>query len=244
MARVPPFLALAAAASVALVGAIFFLQVTPAQAHEQLASSSPAENERLTAAPAEIELNFTNEILTIGAIVRVTDPAGITWHQGEPTLTGSRAVMRVDPALPSGSYTAAWRVVSADGHPISGVIPFTVETGIPGTTGVPGTTGIPGTTGATDAADSAASGSDAAAAENAAGSAGPASTSPSGPSGLLRSVLIGIIGSLVAGSIAAAAWALARKTRGPKRIAEPRAAPKPDTTESVPSGPDSGSSSG
>jgi hypothetical protein len=35
----------------------------------------------------------------------------------------------LQPGAPAGSYTVAWRVTSADGHPVSGAFSFTAEPG-------------------------------------------------------------------------------------------------------------------
>ncbi|AMB60592.1 hypothetical protein AWU67_15410 [Microterricola viridarii] len=105
---------------------MLFAGVSPAYAHDQLLSSSPGTDERLTTAPTEVTVEFTDEIMDLGTVLLLSDAAGTTWELDEPALDGARVVASVAATLPDGGYTLAWRVVSADGHPISGVIPFTV----------------------------------------------------------------------------------------------------------------------
>ncbi|RZU66605.1 hypothetical protein EV379_2968 [Microterricola gilva] len=99
---------------------------TPAFAHDQLAASDPAAGAALESAPSEVSLQFTDNVLTIGAIVLVVDADGTSWADGDAVLDGPTVSTRVAGEMPDGAYEIRWRVVSADGHPISGVIPFTV----------------------------------------------------------------------------------------------------------------------
>lgn len=106
-----------------------------ASAHEDLLRSTPAAGEQLDVAPTEVELEFTDEVLTVGAIVIVADANGDDWVAAEPIL--ERSIVRVPllDGMPDAGYEIRWRVVSADGHPISGLIPFTVGDAEPFSTG-------------------------------------------------------------------------------------------------------------
>jgi len=110
-------------AGVMLIGAM------PASAHDQLISSSPGENEHLAEAPSQVTLTFSDDVLAfegMGAVIRISGPSGDTWQEGDATTDGSVVTGAVARDMPDGAYTLAWQVVSADGHTISGVIPFTV----------------------------------------------------------------------------------------------------------------------
>jgi methionine-rich copper-binding protein CopC len=139
---------------------------SPAAAHDALVSSSPAEGEQLAAPPAQITLEFSNEVLAMGAEVQVNDTTGRNWVAGEVTITGGTVVAAVDEGMPAGSYEVLWRVVSADGHPISAAIPFSVLQGVTPTPvatptptvtaeAVPSPTASPTSAATTDAAASA-----------------------------------------------------------------------------------------
>lgn len=99
---------------------------TPAFAHDQLAASSPPAGAALESAPSEVSLQFTDNVLPIGAIVLVVNTNGTSWADGDAILDGPTVSTRLADEVPDGAYEIRWRVVSADGHPISGVIPFTV----------------------------------------------------------------------------------------------------------------------
>lgn len=97
-----------------------------ASAHDQLVSSSPRSGEYLKAAPKTVTLQFVNPVLTIGAVVKVVDGTGVDWSTGDVALDGSVVTKDLKTDMPDGAYRILWRVVAADGHPISDVVPFTV----------------------------------------------------------------------------------------------------------------------
>lgn len=106
----------------ALIGAS-----TAASAHDTLTDSSPAEGDTLTEPPSELHLTYSATILELGAAVEVTDTDGGSWPTGELVVDGAEVTVPLSEDLPNGSYEVTWRVTSSDGHPISGVIPFTVD---------------------------------------------------------------------------------------------------------------------
>ena len=96
-----------------------------ASAHSALIGTFPADGETLTTAPEAITLQFNEEPLDGMVDVAITDAAGAM------VATSTAAVEGVEVAIPwpgtigAGDYTVAYRVVSADGHPITGTITFT-----------------------------------------------------------------------------------------------------------------------
>lgn len=116
---------LAAAVGTALAIAAPLAGATTASAHSALVSSDPAPGAALAAAPAQITLTFNEDVLEMGAAVFVVDAAGVD-HAGEPVVAGPVVTVPIEGVLPGGAIEARWRVVSADGHPISDVLPFTV----------------------------------------------------------------------------------------------------------------------
>lgn len=116
-------------AGVAAVLALLFASAAPASAHDELASSSPAAGEALATAPDAIALQFTDDVLALGAVVVVADASGRDWAAGPPDIRGTDLTAALTAGMPAGTYEVQWRVVSSDGHPISGAIPFTVAAG-------------------------------------------------------------------------------------------------------------------
>lgn len=126
MPRSRPLVAGLAVAVVALCAT-----AVPASAHDKLISSDPASDQKLAEAPAEVSLTFSADVLDMGAAVVVSDAAGTEWVSAAPTVDGPTVTAVLDPGMPDAGYEIRWRVVSSDGHPISGVVPFTVGDGEP-----------------------------------------------------------------------------------------------------------------
>ncbi|PFG43607.1 hypothetical protein ATJ88_2313 [Isoptericola jiangsuensis] len=103
----------------------------PASAHDELISSDPSADTVLDAAPDEVSLTFSDELLDLGAVVVVADAAGDDWAAGPPVLDGDQVTVPVTDGMPDAGYEVRWRIVSADGHPISGVVPFVVGDSTP-----------------------------------------------------------------------------------------------------------------
>ncbi|MEV7969597.1 copper resistance CopC family protein [Sphaerisporangium sp. NPDC088356] len=114
------------AAALALVVAIVLgtAFAPPALAHTALKSSDPKKGATVESLDS-VTLTF-NEAVRF-PVVLVRDAGGHAYHDGKPKTDGPTVTQKVSGALPSGKYTIAWRVVSDDGHPIEGEIPFTVK---------------------------------------------------------------------------------------------------------------------
>lgn len=213
------FIARAATAGLALS----FLGLTtalPAQAHDSLVSTSPAEGETITTDPGEVSLTLTGAPQSSDAlqttIIEVTAGDGHPASSGEVTIDGPVISTGVE-LEHADSYTVDWRTVSADGHPIEGSYVFTYapdgEATTPPTSGTPATaapTGEAGSTGtntgATAPADaeSSAAGADAGQVD-----AAPASQDSDDNTG----TVIGIAAVAVVAA-AAIAFFLGRRARG------------------------------
>lgn len=98
-----------------------------ASAHSELISSTPADGSRLDAAPAQVVLTFSEDIRPEGALVQVTDGEGLAMTDGKLTLDGPKVTQPLSAQLHPGNYTITYKVVSADGHPISDAIAFTLS---------------------------------------------------------------------------------------------------------------------
>ncbi|MCW2829485.1 MAG: copper resistance protein CopC [Aeromicrobium sp.] len=103
------------------------LAAVPASAHAALVGSDPEEGAALSAAPTSITLSFNENIGR--ADVALTSPDGTSVDVSH--ISAVDADVRADVAAvdQKGTYTVAYRVVSADGHPISGSFGFDVTAG-------------------------------------------------------------------------------------------------------------------
>ena len=121
----PPFARLVGAvlATVALVAALVAM-ASPASAHARLEGSSPQDGATLAAVPPEITLKF-NEPIEQG-LNQVSVTSGDTdVAQGDPQVEGKNVYQAIDFGMKPGDYTVTYKVVSADGHPVSGSFSFT-----------------------------------------------------------------------------------------------------------------------
>ncbi|HYN56217.1 MAG TPA: copper resistance CopC family protein [Motilibacterales bacterium] len=102
--------------------------VAPARAHAELESSDPQDGATLAAAPTGLTFVFGENILSEGNAVTLTDVAAdARLEVGPVEVDGDTVSVSWPQSSPAGEFRAAYRVVSADGHPIAGTIAFTVE---------------------------------------------------------------------------------------------------------------------
>lgn len=102
-----------------------WLACAPASvAHDQLIASTPAAGDQFDTPPGEVVLTMSGDALEIGTTVLVSDLDGEN-YAGEVTISGPDVTVALGD-LVDGFYDVRWRIVSSDGHPVSGVIPFSV----------------------------------------------------------------------------------------------------------------------
>ncbi|GAA3067078.1 copper resistance CopC family protein [Streptosporangium carneum] len=100
--------------------------VTPAQAHNVLIGSDPAEGASLAEGPRTITLTFDQTVRQGFAQISVTGPDGTRWEDGKTTVDGAKVSVAVRPLGPAGQYVAGYRIMSSDGHPVAGKVTFTL----------------------------------------------------------------------------------------------------------------------
>jgi methionine-rich copper-binding protein CopC len=115
----------------AVAAVAVFATAVPASAHDSLVHSTPAADESLATAPESITLTYSGELLVLGdstqgAVVLVIDESGRDWATGDVEVSGNTVTATVEPGMPDAGYQVRWQVVSEDGHPISGIVPFTI----------------------------------------------------------------------------------------------------------------------
>ena len=118
---------IALAATAAMVFLLSVLMAPTGSAHADLQVSTPEDGESLEVAPEEIRLTFSEELFEELVEISILDAAGdlystIGVEQTPPP--GTDVIFPWPPQAPPGEYSIAYRVVSADGHPVTGTVSF------------------------------------------------------------------------------------------------------------------------
>lgn len=113
-------------ASALVVGGTVAATPTTAFAHSHLRSTSPAAHASVAEPMTEVTLTFDEPVKQTFSTIVVTGPDNVSYSRGDVRVVDSTAHQPVYP-LRSGGYTVTWRVVSADGHPVTGSFAFTVN---------------------------------------------------------------------------------------------------------------------
>ena len=117
-------------ATLAILVGVLALGTTAASAHATLESSSPADGQSVLTSPSEIRITFSEAVTTISGGLSVLDADGKTVDVGNSEVVGGRTLVApISETLSDGTYVATYRVLSADGHPVSGSILFGVGNG-------------------------------------------------------------------------------------------------------------------
>ncbi len=106
---------------------VSLLAAPAASAHTELESSDPADGSVVQVVPTAVSLTFSESLVDLEPVLIVTGPDGQPQQSGAVRLEG--AVLGVDlaPLTVPGAYTVAYRVVSADGHPVEGQVAFALD---------------------------------------------------------------------------------------------------------------------
>jgi len=115
------------AAGWVLCAAMVTATAVPASAHALLLRTVPSPQSTVKTAPEVVRLGFSEPVEVAFGAVRVFDVDGHRVDAGAITRADSdREVDVATPHLKAGTFTVAWRVVSADGHPVHGGFSFYV----------------------------------------------------------------------------------------------------------------------
>jgi copper transport protein len=113
--------------------AVLAIAAPAASAHATLEGTTPARGAALKAEPGQVVFRFNEPVEGTFGAVRVYDAKGARVddnHVVHPGGAGERIAVGLRSGLANGAYTATYRVVSADGHTISGG--FVFDLGAPG----------------------------------------------------------------------------------------------------------------
>jgi copper transport protein len=138
----PPSIAVRVALLATLAVLWSLLLASPAAAHAELVDIAPENGAQLARPPTEVRMTFTESVNLVDDGIRLVDHVGATVPTPDPTVDGRTVTWPMPADLPEGHYVVTWRVLSKDGHPVSGAFSFGV-----GTAAVPGSATSTGTTG-------------------------------------------------------------------------------------------------
>jgi len=102
-----------------------------ATAHAELESTTPKQGSTVQRLPQQVTLTFSEPIRT-PAFVEVTGPGSANVASGDVQVRDEVLTQQLGDAAGGGAYSLSYRVTSADGHPISGTVRFTVAGGAGG----------------------------------------------------------------------------------------------------------------
>ncbi|MTE11979.1 copper resistance CopC family protein [Nocardia aurantiaca] len=106
-----------------------------ADAHSAPIASSPDNGAQIDTSPATVSITFNESLQPAYPSMTVTGPDGNLWSKGQPKVEGPTISIEVGELGPVGEYKIAYRVTSADGHPVSGTRSFTLTKAGNGTPG-------------------------------------------------------------------------------------------------------------
>lgn len=108
--------------------ALFLLAPGQAWAHGALKSAAPGDGDRISVAPRNVRLTFTEPVELALARLALTGPSGpvdlapLALHPDSATVL----IGAVRGPLAAGTYTVQWQVAGPDGHPVRGDYTFTI----------------------------------------------------------------------------------------------------------------------
>jgi methionine-rich copper-binding protein CopC len=97
-----------------------------AAAHSPIESSTPGDGAIIAAVPAEVSLDFVNDIRLTRVDMVYQDDTAVQLDLGDQIRFDRRFVLPLQ-AMGAGSYRIEWRGLGADGHAMRGDFFFVVE---------------------------------------------------------------------------------------------------------------------
>jgi copper transport protein len=102
--------------------------IAPATAfgHATIVRTVPADTAVVETEPRTVTLTWSEPVDLGAHALRLLDGAGRELRVPAPRHHGATAVLALPRGLARGTYVVAWRVVSADSHPVSGAFSFSI----------------------------------------------------------------------------------------------------------------------
>ncbi|WP_066252314.1 copper resistance CopC/CopD family protein [Neobacillus drentensis] len=112
-----------------ILSLLLFLFPSISSAHAYIKKSTPFENETVEKVPTKVTIKFDESIQPSFNSIKVFDSEGNRVDKKNGRIDAKQPfILKSDlkKNLPNGSYRIKWKVVSSDGHPVEGVIPFQI----------------------------------------------------------------------------------------------------------------------
>ena len=113
-----------------IIALFTFLSGTSAWGHAELQSSSPEKGDVVVLIPNKISLTFNEDLLILGKepintlALRDFYDEDVSLYDVKIEGNSISAMVNLSSPVLSGEFRIVYRVVSADGHPVEGEIPF------------------------------------------------------------------------------------------------------------------------
>ncbi|GGC64369.1 copper resistance protein CopC [Hoyosella rhizosphaerae] len=98
-----------------------------AWAHAAMVGSDPTAGSVVESVPSQVSVTFNEPLQDQFSALTVVGPDGELWSGDDVVVDDRSVVVSTTSGGPAGTYTIAYRVISADSHPVSGTIEFTVS---------------------------------------------------------------------------------------------------------------------
>jgi len=112
-----------------VVAAAALISTSAASAHAMLKETEPARGATVKTQPQAIVFHFSERVEMNFSAIHVYDASGKVVDDGRAVHPGgnsSDVSIGLGSKVPQGTYTATYRVISADGHPVSGGFLFSI----------------------------------------------------------------------------------------------------------------------
>ena len=110
----------------ALLGAVVAMAPATATAHSLLLEASPAVDALLSGPPTQIALRFNNRVEKRLCTILLVDARGETLRAEVQADGPADRLNAAAPALGPGTWRLEWRVLSTDGHVVTGRYSFRI----------------------------------------------------------------------------------------------------------------------
>jgi methionine-rich copper-binding protein CopC len=108
-----------------------FSYSNPASAHAQLTDSNPGVNKVVKSLPGFVWVEFDGDLMTFGDknpnVITVLDSKKKRVDSGGSLVGGARLSTKLKAGLKVGRFQVTYRIVSEDGHPVTGNYFFTYK---------------------------------------------------------------------------------------------------------------------